>query len=269
MLVRLVVAVLVVVLSLSAAAADPRDTIARENAREGSLDWQLTKVGLRNDVRARGIEGYCSRQSVKAGETIEIFVSTAPAAPFRLEIFRLGYYGGRGARLMTTLGPFDGVTQPDPEPGEKDLHECRWKASTSLVIPNDWVSGVYLGRLSVIPPDDTKAAWQSYVTFIVTDDRPADILFQCSDNTWNAYNAWPSNFSVYTNPKGTSGPWNDVSFDRPFGRYAQHTSVVNDPLSIDQGSFSRLNTRSPISSSSTATTSVTPPTATCSPQTGG
>jgi hypothetical protein len=216
-LLRLVATLLVVLaLSSASAAAEPRDTIVRENAREGSLDWQLTKVGLRNDVRARGIEGYCSRQSVKAGERIEFFISTDPPARFRLEIFRLGYYGGRGARLMTTLGPFEGVTQPDPEPGEKDLHECRWEASTSLVIPNDWVSGVYLGRLSVIPPDDTTAAWQSYVTFIVTDDRPADILFQCSDNTWNAYNAWPSNFSVYTNPKGTSGPWNDVSFDRPF-----------------------------------------------------
>ena len=223
--------------SLPAAATETRDTIRRENALEGALDWQLTKVGLRNDVRARGIEGYCSRQSVKAGETLEIFVSTEPAAPFRLEIFRLGYYGGRGARLMKTLGPFDGVTQPDPEPGPKDLHECRWKASTSLVIPDDWLSGVYLGRLSVIPPDDTKAAWQSYCVFIVRDDRPADILLQCSDNTWNAYNAWPSHYSVYTNPKGTSGPWADVSFDRPYGRYAQHTSVVNDPLSIGSGEF--------------------------------
>ena len=28
-----------------------------------------------------------------------------------------------------------------------------------------------------------KPYWQSYVVFIVRDDRPADILFQCSDNT--------------------------------------------------------------------------------------
>ena len=118
------------VLCLLAAAATParggdRDTIRRENARAGALDWQLTKVGLRGPegIRARGIEGYCSRQSVKAGERIEFCISTDPPAPFRLEIFRLGYYGGRGARLMTTLGPFDGVTQPDPVPGEKNLHE--------------------------------------------------------------------------------------------------------------------------------------------------
>ncbi|MFM7250595.1 MAG: N,N-dimethylformamidase beta subunit family domain-containing protein [Planctomycetaceae bacterium] len=229
-------AILTATPACDAAAAD-RDTIPRENAREGALDWQLTKVGLRNDVRARGIEGYCSRQSVKAGERIEFFVSTDPPAPFRIEIFRMGWYGGRGARLMTTLGPIEGSAQPDPEPGEKNVHECRWTASAGLVIPDDWVSGVYLGRLTVIPPDDEHAAWQSYVIFVVADDRPADILFQVSDNTWNAYNAWPGRFSLYTDPRGTSGPWAAVSFDRPYGRYAQFTSVVNDPLSIGAGEF--------------------------------
>ena len=45
---------------------------------------------------------------------------------------------------------------------------------------------------------------------------------QCSDNTWQAYNRWPNNYSIYTHPKGTQGPWADVSFDRPYGREAQH-----------------------------------------------
>ncbi len=51
-----------------------------------------------------------------------------------------------------------------------------------------------------------------------------DVLFQCSDNTWQAYNVWPSHYSVYTHPKGGQGPWADVSFDRPYGREAQYTS---------------------------------------------
>ena len=172
-----------------------------------------------------------------AGETIDIMVSTKPARPFQIEIFRTGYYGGRGARLMTKLGPFDGQPQPVPEIGPKNLHECKWKASTQLTIPADWPSGVYLGRLTTIPPDDTVAAWQSYVIFIVKDDRPADVLFQCSDNTWQAYNQWPDKYSVYTHPKGNQGPWADVSFDRPYGRYAQYTSVVNDPLSVGSGEY--------------------------------
>lgn len=223
---------------LAGAERDP-ELLKRENARPGTRDWQLTRVALvdRNSVRAAYIEGYCSKQSVAAGETIDIMVSTNPVSRFQIEIFRMGYYQGRGARLMQTLGPFEGVTQPDPTPGEKNLHECRWKLSATLTIPPEWVSGVYLGRLTCLPPDETKAAWQSYVVFIVKDDRPADVLFQCSDNTWNAYNEWPSKFSVYTHPKGNQGPWADVSFDRPYGRYAQFNSVVNDPLSIGSGEF--------------------------------
>ena len=152
------------------------------------------------------IEGYCSKQSVQAGESIDIMVSTNPPRPFEIEIFRMGYYGGRGARLMTKLGPFEGKTQPTPTPGEKNLHECRWEPTTRLTIPDDWPSGVYLGRLTTLVDETKEPYWQSYVVFIVRDDRPADILFQCSDNTWQAYNRWPSNYSVYTHPKGTKAP---------------------------------------------------------------
>ncbi len=83
------------------------------------------------------------------------------------------------------------------------------------------MSGVYLGRLTTVVNEDAEPYWQSYVIFIVRDDRPADILFQCSDNTWQAYNRWPNNFSLYTHPRDGQGPWADVSFDRPYGREAQ------------------------------------------------
>jgi hypothetical protein len=91
--------------------------------------------------------------------------------------------------------------------------------------------------MTLLPPDETKGPWQSYVVFIVRDDRPADVLFQCSDNTWQAYNRWPDNYSIYTHPKGGQGPWADASFDRPYGREAQFTGVVNDPLTVGSGEF--------------------------------
>ena len=209
--------------------------IVRENAKPGALDWQLTRVRLdkQGGFRSPLIEGYCSRQSLKAGETLDIFVSTKPAARFHIEIFRTGYYGGRGARFMTKLGPFDGKEQPVPTPGEKRLHECRWEACASLKIPADWVSGVYLGRLTTSPAEG-QPYWQSYVVFIVKDDRPADILFQCSDNTWQAYNRWPNDFSIYTDPRGNQGPWSDVSFDRPYAKYAQ---IYENPQSVGSGEW--------------------------------
>jgi hypothetical protein len=213
--------------------------IRAENARAGATDWQLTRVRPdKAGFRSPAIEGYCSRQSVKAGETVDVMVSTDPPSRFRIEVFRTGYYGGRGARLLATLGPFRGKAQPVPEPGPKNLHECRWETATRIEIPADWPSGVYLGRLTTLPDDErTTPYWQSYVVFIVRDERPADVLFQCSDNTWQAYNRWPNNYSLYTHPKGGQGPWADVSFDRPYGREAQYTAVVNDPLTFGSGEY--------------------------------
>ncbi len=190
--------------------------VVAENRKPGAIDWQLTRVRAdRDGFRSPWIEGYCSKQSVKAGETIDIMVSTQPPRRFRIEIFRMGYYGGRGARAVTTLGPFQGKAQTVPAPGVKNLHECQWTPAVRFTIPGDWLSGVYLGRLTTVVEGDAEPYWQSYVIFIVRDDRPADILFQCSDNTWQAYNRWPNNFSLYTHPRGDQGPWADVSFDRP------------------------------------------------------
>lgn len=212
--------------------------ITEENQRPGSSDWQLTRVRLdkADGFRSPVIEGFCSRQSVKAGETLEIFVSTKPEASFHIEIFRTGYYGGRGARLMATLGPFDGHAQPVPEVGPNRLRECKWQKTTSLTIPDEWVSGVYLGRLTTLPSTRDAPYWQSYIVFIVRDDRPADILLQCSDNTWQAYNRWPDTFSLYDSgiTGWVSGPGVDVSFDRPYGKYRQ---IYENPQSVGSGEW--------------------------------
>ena len=161
-------------------------------------------------------------------------VSVNPARKFTIEIFRTGYYSGRGARLMTTLGPFDGATQPDPDVGERRLRECRWKAGATLEIPEDWMSGVYVGRLTTVPDSASEGYWQSHIVFIVRDDRPADILFQCSDNTWQAYNRWPDSYSLYTSPSGALKADVDVSFDRPYGKYSQ---IFESSQSVGSGEY--------------------------------
>ena len=217
-------------------AAGADNPIVRENKNAGATDWQLTRVrtDTRGGVRSSKIEGYCSRQSVAAGESIDIHVSTQPAQPFSIEIFRTGYYGGRGARLLKTIGPLPGRPQPTPKYGPKRLRECRWEKAVTLKIPGDWTSGVYIGRLTTASDQSGHGYWQSYIVFIVRDDRPADILFQCSDNTWQAYNQWPAKDSVYTHPKGNQGPWSDVSFDRPYGMYPQ---IFENPQTIGSGEW--------------------------------
>ena len=87
------------------------DFIQRENAKPGTRGWLLTKTrtvpGKINSIllngRSQVIEGYCSANSVRAGEKLQVMVSTNPVSTFKLEIFRTGYYNGDGARLMRTF----------------------------------------------------------------------------------------------------------------------------------------------------------------------
>ena len=219
---------------LRGAAPADRERIRAENAHAGTTDWQLTytRVDPKTRWRCPWIEGYCSRASVRPGEAIEFMVSTRPETPFVIDLYRLGYYQGKGGRHMLRLGPFAGTTQPTPPVGVERLRECRWEPCTRLTVPKDWTSGVYLGKLTA-----TKHRYQSYLIFIVRDDRPADFLFQCSDNTWQAYNQWPDSYSLYTNDRKdgkvlVSGV--RVSYDRPYGKYVQ---IYDNPLSQGSGEF--------------------------------
>ena len=210
--------------------------IAGENARKGTTDWQLTRVRTNEGpFRTSLIEGYCSHQSVAAGDTLSVFVSTQPARKFRLDVYRMGYYGGTGGYHKAT---FEGSGKPQavPEIGSLPgrLRECQWEPTLEITIPQDWVSGVYLGKLTTIPESASEPYWQSYVVFIVRDNRKADFLFQCSDNTWQAYNKWPVNESLYTHPDGAHAPGVAVSFDRP---YCKYTQIFDHPLSIGSGEF--------------------------------
>jgi hypothetical protein len=127
------------------------------------------------------IQGYASLTSVNQGGAINFHVRTINTNSYTLSVFRMGWYNGTGGRLM--LGPITlpGVVQPMPpapvyQPIGTGIVECNWSVSYSLTVPTDWVSGVYLVKLSLSAP-----AKESYIVFVVRDDaRNAPILFQSS-----------------------------------------------------------------------------------------
>ncbi len=100
-----------------------------------------------------------------------------------------------------------------------------------MTIPGEWLSGVYVGKLTA-----EREGWQSYVIFIVRDDRRADYLLQCSDTTWQAYNRWPNQFALYDDGQNVWYWGNQVavSFNRPYGKYCQ---ILDAPLSTGSGEF--------------------------------
>jgi hypothetical protein len=210
-----------------------RDSIWLENQKPGTTEWLLEKpvIDPNTKYRCPWIEGYCSQTSVSSGQSLRFFVSTNPESDFTIEIYRLGFYGGTGGRRMAQLGPFRGVMQPDPGIGPKRLRECEWKVCAQLTIPQHWLSGVYVGKLTAL-----RSGLQSYLIFIVRDSRRADIIFQCSDNTWQAYNRWPNQFALYDNGREHwwCGPGVEVSFNRPYGKYCQ---ILDAPLSTGSGEW--------------------------------
>ncbi|HEX6985743.1 MAG TPA: N,N-dimethylformamidase beta subunit family domain-containing protein, partial [Planctomycetaceae bacterium] len=147
--------------------------VVAENARPGTSDWQLTYVRFDAGGRSRSVEGFCSATSVRPGESLDLFLSAAVETRATCDLYRLGYYGGLGGRHVARLGPQPVGPQPEPEVGPNRLRECRWEKWATLAVPTDWPSGVYLGKLATESDRN-----ESYLIFIVRDDRPADLLFQ-------------------------------------------------------------------------------------------
>ncbi len=220
----------------------PGNPVQLENREPGTSDWLITRVeGVTSQSRdgryerQRAIEGYVSHTSIRAGGVLTGFVSTNPKAPYRVDVFRMGFYGGAGGRLIQQLGPLEGHVQAEPVEGEQQLIDARWKPSFELEIPSSWRSGVYLAKLTTLD-----AGYQSYVIWVVRDDRPAELMFQVSDLTWQAYNRWPGWRSLY-DWKGDA--WHGgargakVSFDRPYGFYYNKLPANLVPKTNGSGEF--------------------------------
>ena len=82
-----------------------------ENANTGSTEWLWAGLPRHDDEiyelgwrRRKGIEAYASHTSVRPGDTLDVHVSTYPVNNYSVSIYRMGYYGGAGARLLARLG---------------------------------------------------------------------------------------------------------------------------------------------------------------------
>ena len=196
--------------------------IATENRKPGSDEWQFWLHGyLRADDATEQVKGYASATSVNHGDSITFFISVNPPQPYTIEIYRLGWYGGLGGSLATTIGPLDGIRQAEcPIDARTGMIACDWLASHALAVPRSWVSGVYLAVVR------NQQRFANFIVFVVRDDeRPADILYQQSVTTYQAYNDYPSDGRRGKSLYGDSfGPPTiagnsravQVSFDRPY-----------------------------------------------------
>ena len=180
--------------------------IPEENARPGHPDWQEGRTSY-----ARQVELYADVDSVMAGESVGIRASSDSPGEVRAEVFRMGWYGGAGARRVWTGGPYAVSTQPEcPADPTTGLIECNWAETLRVPIGSDWVSGIYLVKLT------RQDGFKRYASFIVRDQRAADVMLQAAFNTYQAYNTW-GNTSLYaTDLPLDLGMGKQVSYDRPY-----------------------------------------------------
>jgi WD40 repeat protein len=180
------------------------------------------------------IEGFATDISVNRGGTVQFKVKSS-LTNYHLDIYRMGYYNGLGARKVATLAAHAGPSQPT----------CYYHTATGLTDCDNWAvtdtwnglvqpqyepsgvatiatSGIYFAKATI--DSGASAGQASHIFFIVRDDvGSSDILFQTSDTTWQAYNNWGDshNNSFYqgTGP-GTGGSSNGraykLSYNRPF-----------------------------------------------------
>ena len=161
------------------------------------------------------IEGFATDISVNVGSRVDfkINVNGGAGSDYKVEIFRLGYYGGDGAREVAEWTNTNATVQPhallrrDPR---------RWstpatgRSPTAGTCRSDAVSGVYLARLQRLDANGNPIDGAvNQIPFIVRDDgATADIVLQTSDTTWQAYNGWVGNngqvgANLYGDPSGT------------------------------------------------------------------
>ena len=179
-----------------------------ENSLPGTPPSEWDIVGAGDPT----IQGFATDMSVAQGETVRFKIDT-DATAYHVDIYRLGWYDGLGARKVTTITPSATLPQAQPNCVDDDstgLHDCgNWAESASWDVPADAVSGVYIAR--PVREDD---GGDSHIVFVVRDDSAgSDLLFQTADTTWQAYNRFGGSSLYVGSPANRAYK---VSYNRPF-----------------------------------------------------
>src|SRR3954453_5639086 len=108
----------------------PSSEIVCENSKEGSppSEWDVEGDG------DPSIQGFATDISVNRGQTVHFKIDTSSPA-YRLDIYRMGYYDGLGARKIATVNPSAKLPQLQPS--------CKTESSTGLVDCGNWSESAF------------------------------------------------------------------------------------------------------------------------------
>jgi hypothetical protein len=169
-----------------------------------TLDIPLFEQGASESF----IECYTGQMSIAPGQTLDFHVSTN-CQRYAISITRIGAQ----PIVVWHRDGLPGVAHAVPE--DASMIGCGWPVALTIDVPESWRSGIYSIELV---GDRNRKAVKKESFFIVRPAYPgkdADILFQVSTNTYQAYNAWGGS-TLYSGPD-----FPRVSYDRPFSIFEQ------------------------------------------------
>ncbi|MBI3429500.1 MAG: hypothetical protein HY050_05515 [Actinobacteria bacterium] len=193
----------------------------------------------------QSVEGWFDSTSATCGDQVGLHIS-GNGAPVKIRVYRMGYYGGDGARLITAMStkaiPDYGVSGISSPPESTVV--TRWPVAWILKISNETPPGQYLIRL-----DDGVGA-STFVPLTVSGPEvKSDLTFISSVLTWQAYNQW-GGYSLYKGPDGRRNTRSTVvSLDRPYDgdgsgqfRYMEYPVLkLAEKLGIDLNYITDIN----------------------------
>lgn len=208
----------------SQAAGTADNAIIQENARLGTVTWEIPS----DKAATIQIQAYADANSVLPGQKLTLYVSTLKqGTAYSIDIYRLGWYGSYGGRLMLSVPNQSGQQQGYYDDNTHSLvgcHTCRvdistglveakWQPSYTLKVPTDWTTGIYLAKFIDVN------GWQTYAVFDVRDTSHSSYIAVTPDATYAAYNYWGGNslyvaeypIGAFKTERGVK-----VSFNRPY-----------------------------------------------------
>jgi hypothetical protein len=159
------------------------------------------------------LQGFATDISVNVGQTESFKIDAQGIGSYGIDIYRMGYYGGLGARKVTSITPTSVIHQsPCLTDSSTGLVDCgNWQVSATWAVPATAVAGIYFARLKA------SGSAGSQIVFVVRNDAShSDILFRTADTTWVAYNDYGGNNLYYGSAPSSNGRAYKVSYNRPF-----------------------------------------------------
>lgn len=163
--------------------------IVDENALPGTPGW---RIDVNNRAMGYEIGGYIPMPSVTQGSSIPVHINRTGAdatQAYTVEVFRLGWYGGVGARRVygpaTETGGGSNLPIAQVTVVETGLYETNWPVGFTLATQTDgvpWTTGSFAIRLT------SSSGKQVYVPFTLKTTTPSDFWLLQSHLTWQVYN---------------------------------------------------------------------------------